>query len=66
LKKAEALGKSCFLVLESVVRVCITRADDSDAKLASRVSYASCDVGIIITVPITPSEREETIAKRIN
>jgi hypothetical protein len=35
-------------------------------KLASRVSHASRDVGIIITMPITPSEREETIAKRIN
>jgi hypothetical protein len=45
---------------------CIARADDCYVKLASRVSHASRDVGIIITMPITPSEREETIVERID
>jgi hypothetical protein len=35
-------------------------------KLASRVSHASCDVGIIITMPITPLEREEIIVEGID
>jgi hypothetical protein len=60
------VGKSCFLILESATHICITRADDCDTKLASRVSHASRDVGIIITMLITPSEREETIAERID
>jgi hypothetical protein len=54
------------LVLESTVRVCITRADDCNAKLASKVSHAFGDVGIIITIPVTPSKREEMSTKRID
>jgi hypothetical protein len=39
---------------------------DCDAKLASRVSQASLEVEARITIPITPSIREETMAERIN
>jgi hypothetical protein len=54
-----------FFTFPRVLLICIMRAVDCDAKLASRVSHASMDVERSITIPITPSVREETMAERI-
>ena len=51
--------------MESASRMCMARAVYCEVKLEQRISHASREVVASITIPITDSEREHTIADRI-